>query len=569
MNKEHRHLQPAGSISVLLFGIFLLSACQGSLWGTSLSPTPILPIMLETFTAEETIIDNAPASQVTVTSQITEDATLLWAGPAIPQLLRDLFTEQGFQLALDRASTDFFLDLQQDAAPPDFTWTFALVAPFPTLMDDITSQDLHSAWSVSSPGPFGGIPLLMDESTLKTFSALWGEPAPGAVQIVSADQVLHTAWNQMPAWAIIPFEAIEPKWKVLMIDGQSPIQKGFDPSSYPLIANYQLTCSEPCPSTFSFDNRDPNKMTTVIMTGVTALVRATAATMERQGILHPGEFVREIFLEADILHINNEVPFYSDCPLPNPVQPDLRFCSSPRYMDLLLDIGADVVELSGDHFADYGIQAMYETIEIYKQNDLYYYGGGLNLEDGRKPLLLEVNGNKLMFIGCNRKAGFATATETIPGAVPCDFDYITTQIAEYRSQGYLPISTFQHYEYETADASPEQILDFRNLAEAGAVVVSGSQAHVPQVMEFHEDAFIHYGLGNLFFDQFNLEGTDIRQKGFITRHVFYDGRYLGAELITTFLIDYARPRLMTETERENFLREYFAQSGWNFPQAGP
>lgn len=525
--------------------------------------------MLETITAEETIIDNAPAVQVTGTSQITEDAPLLWADPAIPQLLRDLFTEQGFQLALDRASANFFLDLQLDAALPDFTWTFALVAPFPTLMDDIPSQDLHSVWSASSSGPFGGIPLLMEESTLETFSALWGEPVPGAVQVVSADQLLQTAWNQMPAWAIIPFEGIEPKWKVLMIDGQSPIKKGFDPSGYPLIANYQLTCSEPCPLSFSFNNRDANKMATVIMTGVTALVRATAATMERQGILHPGEFVREIFLEADILHINNEVPFFSDCPPPNPVQPDLRFCSSPRYMDLLLDIGADVVELSGDHFADYGIQAMYETIEIYKSNDLHYYGGGLNVEDGRQPLFLEVNGNKLMFIGCNRKAGFATATETVPGAVPCDFDYITTQITEYRSQGYLPIFTFQHYEYETADASPQQIMDFHILADAGAVVVSGSQAHVPQVMEFYEDAFLHYGLGNLFFDQFNLEGADTRQKGFITRHVFYDGHYLGVELITTFLIDYARPRLMTQTERENFLREYFSQSGWYFTQAGP
>jgi len=45
-----------------------------------------------------------------------------------------------------------------------------------------------------------------------------------------SDQLLGTVWNQMPAWAIIPFEQIEPKWKVLMIDGQSPIvSKNFDP----------------------------------------------------------------------------------------------------------------------------------------------------------------------------------------------------------------------------------------------------------------------------------------------------------------------------------------------------
>lgn len=569
MSKRIRYFGRAGRVQLLLAGVLLLSACRESLWGTALPPTPVLPIMLETFASPEPVPTESLTVQLPEPTEVTSGAPLLWASPSIPLLLREMFSERGFHLTSDRASTNIFLDVHQADGQADFTWTFALVAPFPTVVDGVTSQDLRSAWSASSSGPFSGIPLLMDESTLEMFSALWGEPAPDVVRILPADQLLDTAWTQMPAWAIIPFEAIEPKWKVLMIDGQSPIQKGFDSSNYPLIAHYELTCLDDCPLSFSFQNRQADKLATVILTGVTALVRATAATMERRGVLYPGNLVRDIFLEADILHINNEVPFYSGCPTPNPVQQDLRFCSSPRYIELLLDIGTDVVELSGDHFADYGIQAMYETIEVYEQNNLRYYGGGLNVEDGRKPLLLEINGNKLMFIGCNRKAGFPTATETIPGAVPCDFDYITAQIADYRSQGYLPISTFQHYEYDTATASPQQVADFRTMADAGAVVVSGSQAHVPQVMDFHADAFIHYGLGNLFFDQFNYAGSDIRQKGFVARHVFYDGRYLGVELITTYLQDYARPWLMTELERENFLREYFSLSGWNFQQAGP
>lgn len=566
MNKRIRYFERARSVQILLAGVFLLSACRESLWGTALTPTPILPIMLDEFATVEPAPPASVIIQPSEQAQIAADVPLLWSSASTPPSLQDVFSGRGFQITSDRTLTDLFLDVYQGDGQAEFTWTFALVAPFPTLLDGVSSQELFSAWNASSSGPFSGIPLLMDESTLGTFSALWGEPASGAVRVVPSAQLLTTAWGQMPAWAIVPFEEVEPKWKVLTIDGQSPIQKGFDPAGYPLIAHYQLTCSGGCPFSLTFQNRVPDKMATVILTGVTALVRATAATMERRGVLYPGELLRGVFLEADILHINNEVPFYSDCPTPNPVQQDLRFCSSPSYIDLLLNIGADVIELSGDHFADYGIQAMYETIEVYKRNNIRYYGGGLNLEDGRKPLLLEINGNKLMFIGCNRKAGFATATETLPGAVPCDFDYITSQIAEYRAQGYLPISTFQHYEYETADAPPQQAADFKAVADAGAVVVSGSQAHVPQIMDFHADAFIHYGLGNLFFDQFDYAGSDIRQKGFVVRHVFYDGRYLGAELLTTYLVDYARPRLMTELERENFLREYFSLSGWNFPQ---
>ena len=62
------------------------------------------------------------------------------------------------------------------------------------------------------------------------------------------------------------------------------------------------------------------------------------------------------------------------------------------------------------------------------------------------------------------------------------------------------------------------------MVDAGATIVSGSQAHHPMVMEFYGGSFIHYGLGNLFFDQMYNETYPILQgtrKEFIDRHVFY------------------------------------------------
>ena len=90
---------------------------------------------------------------------------------------------------------------------------------------------------------------------------------------------------------------------------------------------------------------------------------------------HPGEVLRDILLEADITHVNNEVPFYQGCPNPDPNQVKQVFCSAPRYMQLLTDIGTDVVELSGDHFADYGVEAMYQTLDIYKEYINYHLRG--------------------------------------------------------------------------------------------------------------------------------------------------------------------------------------------------
>ncbi len=435
-----------------------------------------------------------------------------------------------------------------------------MVAPFPTVTDGVTSEELNLAWTQGvAPAAFSGHPLLMDQSTLDVFKALWGEPAAGLVRVVASDRLLEEAWSELGSWAILPFEALQPKWKVLTVDGQSPIRKKFDIATYPLVANLDAQ-SQPA------SNYDPSKMTTVIMTGVTALVRATAYTMELKSVTYPGEKIRDIMREADIAHISNEIPFYTGCTFPKPDQGALVFCSDPKYIDLLTDVGTDVVELTGNHFADRGSAGMRETIAIYNEKGLPYFGGGLDLQDSLKPALFEVNGNKIAFIGCNKPDvnRFPTATDIKPGAAPCDFDYLTHKINQLKAEGYVVIDTFQWNESYDAYPGPQQIKDFQLMADSGASVVSGSQAHYAQKMEFHGDAFIHYGLGNMFFDQMGDQSWMPKgiRRVFLDRYVIYDGKLISVELIPAMMEDYSRPRPMTETEKPGFLQEYYYYSGW-------
>jgi poly-gamma-glutamate synthesis protein (capsule biosynthesis protein) len=383
--------------------------------------------------------------------------------------------------------------------------------------------------------------------------------------VAPGGELVAEAWKRRPAWALLPFGMLEPRWKVLEVDGQTPLRKDFDPAAYPLIVPIQLRQdpSLPGPVTVSIPatNRDASKLTTVAMTGVTALVRATAFTMEQQGVKYPGKDIGGWLREADLAHISNEVPFARDCPFPNPVQEGMRFCSDARYIVLLEDVGADIIELTGDHFQDWGAEAMHYTLELYKERNWGYYGGGADLQEGRQPLLVEHNGNRLAFIGCNAKGGaYAQAGPDRPGAVKCDFEWMEKEIQRLRAEGYLPIATFQHFEYYTYQAQPNQEKDSRRLVEAGAVIVSGSQAHQPQAFEFASGGFIHYGLGNLFFDQYDV--SEACRQGFVDRHVFYSGRYLGVELLPILFVDYARPRPMNDGEAQDLLRVLFKASGW-------
>jgi len=474
---------------------------------------------------------------------------------------------------------------------PDVTplaeWTYAVVAPFPTLTDEVSWADVASSWSVTPTGHFAGQTLLVTADTAATLAATMGDPASGAVEVVSAEEIVQRAWDTLPAirlsahdeaWAIVPFDQLEPRWKVLRVDGGSVLDKGLDVAGYPLVVRIGATglargvtklqelLAEQAPlavegsvTSVLLTNRDPAKMTVVVMTGVTALSRATAMRMERHGMTYPAQDIRDWLVGADITHVSNEVSFAENCPPPANYT-TMVFCSSPRYIELLEDVDVDVVELTGNHLLDWGLGAMQLSLTMYDTRNIPYFGGGWNLAQAQTPLTLTHGVHTFGFVGCNPVGPRSDwATEDLPGAAPCDYDLLDVQIRQMRERDIIPIVTLQYWEFYQYEPTPQQRAEFRALAEAGAIIVSGSQAHQPQGFDFHAGAFIHYGLGNLFFDQ--MWSLETRQE-FLDRHIFYDGRHISTEVLTAILEDYARPRPMTDEEREVLLRAAFAASGW-------
>jgi hypothetical protein len=556
---------------ILLLAGVMLAACNpaaaaGGEFENQPSPDGTLITPAAVSDTNTPFLPNAESQEPTLSpTKPSEIVHSVWFSPMLPESFTASFAlPEGWVTAADAAEAS--VRFQPGDEHPVSSWTYALVAPFPTVTDGVATADLLAGWSGRAPGYFAGRPLQMDQNTLNVFSILWGNPAPGATQTLPAGDLLDTAWAERVAWAVIPWEKIEPRWKVLALDGQSPMQKEFTAGGYALevpiscLGDNRLCDGELAGSIPSL-NRDPSKMTTLILTGVTALVRATAYTMEVRGITYPAQDIGGLLRSADLTHISNEIPFAQNCPPPDPTPGLIRFCSDPRYIDLLEYIGTDIVELTGNHVLDYKADALLYTLDLYRQRGWNYYASGENLASARKPILLEHNGNRLAFIGCNRPGyNGEWATETTPGAAPCDFEYLKGEIRRLRFDGYLPVMTFQYIEYYHYEATLQQTEEFGRMADAGAVIVSGSQAHHPQGFDFNRGTFIHYGLGNLFFDQFGFESETVM--AFIDRHVFYEGRYLGVELFTIRFVDYARPRFMTSSERSELLSNAFSASGW-------
>ena len=510
----------------------------------------------------------------------------LWISDAVPAALRAAVTlPEGFTAAQDRAEADLTLDVRVLLADgPQAQWVYTLAGPFPTVLDGVSEEELRRAWEGEEADFLNGEPLLMTPATLEALTGHWGPPGEQAVRTVETGELLARAWEKPYSLAILPFENLEPRWKVIRIDGVSPFDKDFELKKYALQIRFGLSgdadgirlLADSKGEFLPESNRDGQKMTVVVLTGVTALVRATGAKMEANGMTYPGEDIRHWLTEADFTHISNEASFDETCPPANPYQYSLQFCSRLEYLDLLDYVGVDIMELTGNHLMDWGRGAFDSSLELYAERGWKTYAAGPDLSAARQPLLIEHNGNKLAFLGCN-PAGpeYVWASESRSGVADCADDWILEAIIQLRGEGYLPIVTLQYFESYGFVPGSRQEDYFQKIAEAGAVIVSGSQAHHPQTMAFYEDQFIHYGLGNLFFDQMRVpdgygvpvfDAEDLPVAGtrleFIDRHIFYNGRYIGAEILTAMLEDYARPRPMTAEERKVLLGNIFEASGW-------
>ncbi len=567
------------SMVFLLLAALLLSACEplGFPPAQILEPIEPSPLAQPTSALTEETIALTPLP----TDTPTPTGPLVWINPDLPGGIKNLLPgDLDLVLTDERTEADFWIDFTAEQASGE--WIYALAAPFATLTDNVSSDQFAQFWAENAE--FAAGILVMSQSTYAAMVSKFGEPQ-ASVKILPESEILDYCWNSRDPlsydwssrenWAVIPFEMIQPRWKVISLDDNSPLRNNFDQENYALSiaygwsVNQERTVSEAALQAFQqvsenlpHTNRDADLITSVMLTGVTALTRATGKEMELYGVLSPAESIGELMREADIAHVSNEVPFARDCPPPQWVQEvDLVFCSDDKYIDLLREIGTDVVELTGDHFGDWGPQAMLHTLEMYQNEGWPYYGGGKDIEEARSPIKLTHNDNKIAFIGCNGKSpGYATASEFNPGAFHCDMDFMVSEIQALVSQGYQVIATFQHWEIYDWQPSPQMIIDFQRVADAGAVIVSGSQAHQPQLAEFYSDSFIHYGLGNLFFDQ--LGWFDDSDKAFLDRHVFYDGKYLGVELITVQFFNWSTPTLMAPEAREILLDRFFIASGW-------
>ncbi len=208
-----RNVWPALGIAV---GLAILSSCA--------LPSPV-PTPTPTRTPQPTLPPtptSTPRPSPTPTPAFPVSVGCASAVPdqACAQLEEMVIADPGHFAWAGLAGAIMLTDQAGSASEEVGIWTVAVAAPFYTVEDDVTVADLRATWDGVPAGPFAVHPLLAAPDTVEALVGIWGPPDDTAVQLVDAGGLLAEA-EALGGWALVPFDALTPQWKVLRLDGLS------------------------------------------------------------------------------------------------------------------------------------------------------------------------------------------------------------------------------------------------------------------------------------------------------------------------------------------------------------
>ena len=211
--------------------------------------------------------------------------------------------------------------------------------------------------------------------------------------------------------------------------------------------------------------------------------------------------------DADIMCLNNEFTYSTGgAPLENKAY---TFRADPSRVEILKELGVDLVGLANNHVYDYGKQALLDTFDTLDNAGIPYVGAGHNLEEAMKPVYMTVDGKTIAFVAASRAEKnkmTPQATETEPGILRCyDTELFLQEIQKAKENADFVIAYVHwgtEYSYELEDV---QLTTGKEYLDAGADAVIGAHPHCLQGMEYYNGKPIIYSLGNFWFNEKTLD----------------------------------------------------------------
>ena len=171
----------------------------------------------------------------------------------------------------------------------------------------------------------------------------------------------------------------------------------------------------------------------------------------------------------------------------------------------------DAMSVANNQSGDFGKAAFAEELGLMRKAGLPYFGGGEDLAEAHKPVILERNGLRIALLGyVEFKPRSFEAGARLPGvAWSGEDDQVIEDIVaarrDYRADIVIP---YMHWGWEEEPNPSPRLREFaRRMIDAGADMVVGGHPHVTQGAEMYKGKPIVYSLGNFLFNSFDTEAT--------------------------------------------------------------
>jgi poly-gamma-glutamate synthesis protein (capsule biosynthesis protein) len=183
-------------------------------------------------------------------------------------------------------------------------------------------------------------------------------------------------------------------------------------------------------------------------------------------------------------------------PWPDPRKP-FFFRAPPAATEVLNRLGVDCATLANNHALDFGTEALLDTFEQLETAGIKWVGAGRNLEEARRPAVLDADGFRLAVLGgSDHPAEFAARPDS-PG-IAYGLDWLAAAIDGLDADAVL---VTPHWGPNmTAAPRPHVLHAAASLRAAGATLIAGHSAHV-----FHGvEPGVLYDLGD-FLDDYAVD----------------------------------------------------------------
>lgn len=230
---------------------------------------------------------------------------------------------------------------------------------------------------------------------------------------------------------------------------------------------------------------------------------------ENKGILGGiSEDLLEEMKAAHIMMLNNEFAYSTRGT--KAANKSYTFRALPKRVDILKEMGVDIVSLANNHALDYGVEALLDTFETLDSAKIEYVGAGNNFNRAKAAVYYKVGDMTIAYVAASRVifSGDWYATNTRPGMIGTyDPTLFLEAIREARENSDFVVA-YLHWGVERKHY-PEnyQKIMAKQYIDAGADAVIGCHPHVLQGLEFYKGKPIAYSLGNFWFSSYKNDSV--------------------------------------------------------------